>query len=52
MTKNFQTVMTNDLYTFIGVLGAAAAFVWIAPAWMATGLYVAGRKAKDLLARG
>lgn len=40
----------NKLYTFVGVLGAAAAAVWIVPAWIATGIFASGVKVKRLVA--
>jgi len=42
--------MTKLFYTFVGVIGAAAAAVWIVPAWIATGLYVSGFKLRRLVA--
>ena len=39
----------KSLYTLAGVLGAAVALVWIAPAWIATGVYVAACKMREVL---
>ena len=43
--------MNKQLYTCVGVLGAAAAALWIAPAWIATGIYTSGVKARQLVSR-